>query len=345
MARHRKEINIKLVAEEAGVSLATVSRVINNRTDVSEAMRRRVSAVVEKFNFAPTKGSERRFNIGIIVVMDSSLVNEYISQVLDGVADYSDDGLLDVTVIFYRITPNAKPLLQLIRERRCDAVVLFPPERVTDQLPQLIEAEIPTMLVNGEQSAPKMGFLNNESYSGAVKAMEYLADCGHRNIGFLCNAVKTHGNHQQRLQAYLDAMRQINPDFSTNWIIPHQPTPETYKAGYDQCKRLLLTCPEVTAIFCSNDEMAIGAIKACWDAKLRVPDDISIIGFDDILYGCYQHPALTTVKQPLAELGYRAVQYLDEFLKNQRETLPCETLGTRLIIRDSVKKRTERENE
>ena len=169
MARHKKEINIKLVAEEAGVSLATVSRVINNRTDVSEAMRRKVSAVVEKFNFAPTKGSERRINIGVIVVMDTSLVNEYISQVLDGVADYSDGGLLDVTVIFYRITPDAKPLLQLIRERRCDAVVLFPPERVTDQLPQLIESEIPVMLVNGSTNAPKMGFLNNESYTGAVK--------------------------------------------------------------------------------------------------------------------------------------------------------------------------------
>ena len=336
MARHRKEINIKLVAEEAGVSLATVSRVINNRTDVSEAMRRRVSAVVEKFNFAPTKGSERRLNIGVIVVMDSSLVNEYISQVLDGVADYSDDGLLDVTVIFYRIAPEAKPLLQLIRERRCDAVVLFPPEQVTSQISQLVESEIPVMLVNGGMSAPKMGYLNNESYSGAVKAMEYLAGCGHRKIGFLCNKLENNGNHQQRLQAYLDMMKQINPEYRKEWIIPHQPTPETYEAGYNQCTQLLLTCPEITAVFCSNDEMAIGAIKACWDAKLRVPEDISVIGFDDILHGRYQHPALTTVKQPLTELGFRAVKYLDEFLKNRRNNLPCETLETELIVRDSV---------
>ena len=336
MARHKKEINIKLVAEEAGVSLATVSRVINNRTDVSEAMRRRVSAVVEKFNFAPTKGSERRFNIGVIVVMDSSLVNEYISQVLDGVADYSDGGLLDVTVILYRIAPEAKPLLQLIRERRCDAVVLFPPEQVTGQLPQLIEAEIPTILVNGEQSAPKMGFLNNESYSGAVKAMEFLAGRGHRNIGFLCNAQENSENHQQRLQAYLDVMARINPERRAQWIIPHQPTPETAEAGYNQCMQLLLTCPEITAVFCTNDEMAIGAIKACWDADLRVPEDISVIGFDDIPYGRYLHPALSTVKQPLTELGFRAVKYLDEFLKNRRNDLPCETLETELVIRDSV---------
>ncbi len=335
MARRKKKINIKLVAEEAGVSLATVSRVINNRTDVSEAMRKKVAAVVEKFNFAPTKGSERRFNIGIIVILDLSLVNEYISQVLDGVADYSDGEMIDVTVIFYRITPEAKPLLQLIRERRCDAVVLFPPERVVDQLPQLIEAEIPTMLINGETSASKLGFLNNESYCGSVKAMEYLVENGHRNIGFLCNALENSENHQQRLQGYLDVMAKINPG-NTDWIIPHQPTPETTEAGYNQCTQLLLTHPEVTAIFCTNDEMAVGAIKACWDADLRVPEDISVIGFDDIPYGRYLHPALTTVKQPLLDLGYRAVKYLDEFLKNQRNDLPGETLDTKLVVRDSV---------
>lgn len=336
MARRKKTINIRLVAEEAGVSLATVSRVINNRTDVSEAMRKKVAAVVEKFNFAPTKGSERRLNIGVIVVMDSSLVNEYISQVLDGVADYSDGGLIDVTVIFYRVESEGKSLLQLIRERRCDAVVLFPPERVTDQLPQLVEAEIPVMLINGKKSAPKMGFLNNESYGGAVKAMEYLEACGHRNIGFLCNALENSENHQQRLQGYLDVMARLNSARKAAWIVPHQPTPETAEAGYNQCMQLLLTSPEVTAVFCTNDEMAVGAIKACWDSGLRVPEDISVIGFDDIPYCRYLHPALTTVKQPLIEFGYRAVKYLDEFLKNQLPELPGEMLDTKLIVRESV---------
>lgn len=341
MARHRKEINIKLVAEEAGVSLATVSRVINNRTDVSEEVRRRVSAVVEKFNFAPTKGSERRFNIGVIVVMDSSLVNEYISQVLDGIADYSDGGQLDITVIFYRIAPNAKPLLQLIRERRCDAVVLFPVDKIVDQIPHLIEAEIPTMLINGKIAANRIGYVNNESYAGAIQAMEYLAECGHRKIGFLCNALEASENHQQRLQAYLDVMARINPDYNKGWIIPHQPTNETTQAGYNQCGQLLEMFPEVTAIFCTNDEMAIGAIKACWDANLRVPEDISIIGFDDIPYGRYLHPALTTVKQPLTELGFLAIKSLDEFLKKEKGNLPEKTLNTKLIIRDSVAKITQ----
>ena len=131
-------------------------------------------------------------------------------------------------------------------------------------------------------------------------------------------------------------MARINPERRAQWIIPHQPTPETAEAGYNQCMQLLLTCPEITAVFCTNDEMAIGAIKACWDADLRVPEDISVIGFDDIPYGRYLHPALSTVKQPLTELGFRAVKYLDEFLKNRRNDLPCETLETELVIRDSV---------
>lgn len=342
MARPKKAINIQLVAEKARVSPATVSRVINNRTDVSETVRRRVSAVVEKINFAPTKGSERRFNIGIIVMLDSSLVNEYISQVLDGVANYSDDGLLDVTVIFYRIAPGAKSLLQLIRERRCDAVVLFPVDKIADQIPQLIEAEIPAMLINGKIAAAKIGYVNNESYDGALQAMEYLAQCGHRDIGFLCNALENSENHQQRLQAYLDVMARIHPGYPKEWIIPHQPTSETAQAGYNQCRKLLTLFPKVTAVFCTNDEMAIGAVKACREANLRVPEDISIVGFDDIPYGRYLHPALTTVNQPLARLGFLAVKYLDEFLKNRRASLPCETLKTGLVVRDSVMKRGEK---
>lgn len=120
------------------------------------------------------------------------------------------------------------------------------------------------------------------------------------------------------------------------WIVPHHPTEQTADAGFDQCRSLLKHAPGVTAVFCTNDEMAMGAIKACWEAGLRVPDDISVIGFDGLPYGKYLHPALTTVRQPLTELGAGAVRYLDEFLKGQRTVLPEETLGTELVIRDSV---------
>lgn len=336
MARHKKDINIRLVAEQAGVSVATVSRVVNNRTDVSETVRRKVSEVIERFNFAPTKSVERRVNIGIVVALDGPLINDYITQILDGVASYSDGGNLDVTVVLYRVCPEAKTLLQTIRERRCDAVVIVPPEPVADQLDDLRDAEIPTMLINSDLTGPKMGYIGNESYSGAVKAMEYLIACGHRRIGFLCNSLVNSNNHTQRLQAYKDVLARNGIAGDPAWIVPHHPTEQTADAGFDQCRSLLKHAPGVTAVFCTNDEMAMGAIKACWEAGLRVPDDISVIGFDGLPYGKYLHPALTTVRQPLTELGAGAVRYLDEFLKGQRTVLPEETLGTELVIRDSV---------
>ncbi len=337
MARRKKDINIRLVAEQAGVSLATVSRVINNRTDVSESVRNKVLEVVDSLNFAPTKSSERRINIGVIVVLEQSMLNEYSTEVLDGIANSTGSGNVDVTVIFYRLSDSAKSLLQLIRERRCDAVMIFPFEKVADQLDDLENAGIPTMIINGDRAGLKRGYINNESYSGAREMMQYLLDMGHQKIGFLCNSLINNVNHRQRLQAYQEAMTAAKLDILEGWIIPHSPTALTEEAGYNQCKALLQHPVRPTAIFCTNDEMALGAIKCCWDNDLNVPDDISVVGFDDIRFTRFIHPALTTVRQPLREIGDRAIRALDEFLKGQLSTLPAETLHTTLVIRDSVK--------
>ncbi len=337
MARRKKDINIKLVAQEAEVSVATVSRVVNNRTDVSEAVRQRVQAVIERFNFSPTKSTERRINIGVIVSIDQPVIDEYCAQLLDGIAKYSGGTNVDVTVIFNCVSVNPRPLLQTIRERRCDAVVLISTERVMNELDDLDRAEIPTMLVNSAIKRDKIGYVNNESYSGAFNAISFLLQLGHRNIGFLCNSLVNSENHQQRLNGYRDALEKAGIPADPQLIIPHQPTTHTPEAGYRQTIKLLENNTGVTAIFCTNDEMAVGALKACWERGLRVPDDISVMGFDDIPYAQFTHPALTTVRQPLSELGYRAVKYLDLYLKGVIRELPTEVIGTELVIRESTR--------
>ncbi len=336
MARPRKNINIRLVAEEAGVSVATVSRVVNNRTDVSEAVRRRVAAVIDRVNFLPTKSFDRRMNIGVMVALETPLISDYVSLILDGVSTYSTTGSVDVTVMLYRVGLEGKPLLQTIRERRCDAVIIVPGEPVAEQLEELRRAEIPVMLINGSMTGPKMGCIGTEAYAGGVKAMRYLIQCGHRRIGFLCNVLQPANNHSRRLQAYRDVLSEYGIEPRPEWVVAHHPTEQTSDAGYDQCCTLLRQAPEVTAVFCTNDGMAIGAIKACWDAGRRVPEDVSVIGFDGIACGKYLHPALTTVCQPLVAIGHNAVRYLDEFLRGERTVLPNEVLDTELVIRDSV---------
>jgi DNA-binding LacI/PurR family transcriptional regulator len=336
MARRKKHINIKLMAKEANVSVATISRVINNRTDVSEALRKRVQAVVSKFDFSPTKRVERRINIGIIVPIVNPVIGEYMAQVLNGIARYSGESNIDATIIIDCLSFQSKSLLQIIRERRCDAVVVISPARTLKEIDDLDNAGIPTMLVNVEYKANKIGYINNKSYAGAITATNYLLQLGHRNIGFICGSMANNVNHQERLQGYKDAMENAGEKLNPDWIIPHQPTHQTPEAGYIETQALLDKHPEISAIFATNDEMAFGAIKACWDRGLHIPNDISIIGFDDIPFSSYMHPALSTIRQPLSELGYRAIKYLDLYLKGKITELPTENMETELIIRQSV---------
>ena len=336
MARRKKDISITQVAEKAKVSVATVTRVFNHRTDVSEKVRKRVQEVIKKINFSPDKSSERRLNIGVIVSIEKPAVDEYLAQVLDGVTRYSGESNLDATIVINCVSFERPSLIQIIRERRCDAVVLVSPEKIIDEIKALEKASIPTMMVNYDIAAARIGYINNKSYSGALAATSYLIQLGHKKIGFLCSTMKNSVNHQERLQGYMNAMRNSALNVKEKWIIEHQPTQRTPEAGYKEAQKLLSESPEVTAIFAMNDEMAFGAIKACWDRGLKVPDDISIIGFDDIPFSSYMHPALSTVRQPISELGYRATKYLALYLKGEISRLPREELETELIIRQST---------
>ncbi len=175
MARKKKDISIKLVANEANVSVATVSRVINNRTDVSESVRKRVQEIISKFNFSPTKSTERRVNIGVILSVENPVIDEYTAQVLDGITRYSGKSNLDATIVVNCFNLNPVPLLQIIRERRCDAVVLIFPEKVIDEIKDLAQAAIPTILVNTDMiQGEKMGYVNNTSYKGALAVANLL---------------------------------------------------------------------------------------------------------------------------------------------------------------------------
>lgn len=336
MARPHKEINIRLVAQEAEVSVATVSRVVNNRTDVSESVRRRVREIIDKYRFSTDKGKERVSNLGFIISTDNPTLSEYTAQVLDGVSRYSSENNVATAVIMDCRNIRHKPLLQIIRERRCDGVAVITAEKLVREIEELDDAGIPTMLINNPIKRASIGFVNNESYSGARQAAAYLIQLGHRRIGFLCNNMESSENHQQRLAGYRDAMTAAGLEVDPAWVIPHQPTEQTPEAGFRQAQTLFRQAPDVTAIFAANDEMAFGTIKACWDSGRRVPADISVIGFDDIPFSSYMHPALSTVRQPLCELGYRAMRYLDAFIKGSIGELPGDTLGTELVIREST---------
>ena len=335
MPRRTKTNNIRLVSERAGVSVATVSRVVNNRTDVSEELRKKIQAVIDELNFSPNKGAKRVFNIGVVISQEKPLMDEYLSELITGMSAFIGTESADLSIIM-NSGCRKRSILKQIRERRCDGVCLFAGD--LPQISELEKAQIPVMMLNYPYRSEKIGFVNNESYRGETDAMEHLIGLGHRRIAFLAMNMTDDENHLHRFKAYTDALKRHGIEPDENLVINHIPTLYGQEAGYLQTMRLFRQAPDVTAIAASNDAMAQGAYKACWETGRKIPDDISIIGFDDLPGSAYLNPPLTTVAQPLYEIGYKAANYLYLYLSGTLAELPGETLETKLIIRNSTAK-------
>ena len=343
MVKRSKKININLVAERAGVSLASVSRVVNNHPDVSESLRKKVMTVVEEINFTPNKGAERVFRIGVIVGTGKLEVTDYVAALLSGMGRYVDGRDLELSVCMN----TRHDLLRTCRLQRCDAVMMICGEYLLERVPALASAGLPVMLINTPLQGERIGFISHDSLASARQLLRCLTEVGHRNIAYLSvfgNHRKGRGisdNHQERAEAYREAMRAQGKS-PEQWFVPklldecHGEILSAKEVGYRQTIQLLARSPEVTAIACANDEIALGCHKACFDLGKKIPEDISVVGFDDQSFAGYLSPGLTTVRQPLAAMAAAGIHALEAFLKGEQTVLPQEYLPTELMIRGSV---------
>lgn len=339
MPPQTKKINIRLVAQKAGVSIASVSRVVNNRTDVSEETRKRVQTVVDELDFVPNKGSDRIFNIGVLLAPGTAIFSNYLSSMLGGMIDFATRNGVHISVMS-NVRGSERNTLQMIRERRCDALCVPMNGERLDELSCLKNSGLPVMLINTPVKGKRMGFINNNSYQGACLLTEHLLSLGHRKIGYLSQliAAESDENHTMRYKGFCDTLQKYGITPERKYFVEHIPTAYTQESGYLQTEKLLRQAPEVTAIMAADDETALGAYKACWERGLKIPDDISVTGFDDLPLAGYFYPPLTTVRQPLYEMGAKAVNYLQLFLQNSLAELPGETLDFELVTRNSTKK-------
>jgi DNA-binding LacI/PurR family transcriptional regulator len=337
MVRTAGKLSIKTIAREANVSIATVSRVMNNRSDVTEELRQRVRDVLDRSEYRPRIMSNRTINLAIVLQMCHPIVENFTAGILSGISKYAFEQGVDTTTIFlptHRATKES--VLEKIRERRCDAAVLVFPQTLREQLLEMTRSGVPIIMINARFDIEGTGYVDNDSYAGAHEATKHLLALGHRRIGFLCNVMKDNDDHQFRFAGYEMAMKEAGIEVDPRWIVTHLPTYQTERAGYLQAQALLDADPSVTAIFATNDNMAYGAILACTERGLRVPDDISVVGFDDYPTSAYYNPPLTTVRQPLEELGYRAAKYADTLAKGAIPVPPREILPTKLVVRKST---------
>jgi LacI family transcriptional regulator len=327
---------IRDIARLSGVSIATVSRVLNDRPDVSDETRETVLEVVRRLGFT-TNRSARALSAGrtgLVGVTLPIVHAPYFSFILAGAAEglYEQDMRAILCPTLHQHEREVT-LLDRLMHGTTDGAILLLPEETSEELTLLQQQRFPFVVVDPrvqlEEGIPSVTAANA---SGAKRVTEHLLSLGHRRIaaitgpaGWVATEERRNGYH-----AALAAAAVI-PDpaleMTSNWMI---------SGGYEAGAALLELPDPPTAIFAFNDNLAIGAMRAARARGLRVPEDLSIVGFDDTEEAAIVTPALTTVRQPLAEMGRMAVSLLVRLLDKQRvEALRVE-LATRLVVREST---------
>ena len=202
------------------------------------------------------------------------------------------------------------------------------------KLPELIEAGIPLVFIDVDIEDKRVSYIISDNIDGAKKAVRHLAELGHEKIAIITGESITVPT-QMRLKGYREEMEAQNASINEDWIIEGR---FSVDGGYEAMQKLLKIEDRPTAIFCQGDEIAIGAMKAIKEAGLKVPDDFSIVGFDDIEISQYLNPALTTIRQQKEEMGIEAADMIIKLINHKEEKVEPEVIKTKLIERSTTKK-------
>ncbi len=322
------------VAREAGVSLMTVSRVINNKSQVSAATRQRVLSIVEQLGYRPSGiarglATRRTGTLGLVV---PDVANPFFADVARGAEHQAYTKGYNVFLCNTAEDPEREiAVLQLLDEKRVDGVVLCSSRLEDEDLRALLGRHPAVVLVNRQLERTNAGAVLIDDETGGQAATQHLLQSGHRAVGFLAGP-PTSRSGRQRAQGYRAALGVAGLPYEPAWVRHCSPVVE---GGQKAARELLNACPGLTALFCYNDLVAVGALQACADLGRQVPADLAIAGFDDILLSALVSPPLTTCRVPRRELGVQSMRSLLDQIGGCLENEPI-VLQPELIIRASA---------
>jgi LacI family transcriptional regulator, galactose operon repressor len=335
--RNNKDTKVTIVdvAAKAGVSFGTVSRVINNDVHVKDDTRQRVQEAMRDLGFVANRQARslaggRSNTIGVLV---PDLGTGYIGEIIRGIdAELGLRGLDLVLYTTHRTASKEASYVADLAKGMVDGLLLVLPRNPTDYIGNLTGHKFPFVLIDHQgigRDCPAVGASN---WQGAYSATEYLIKLGHQRIGFITGWMDL-GCAADRLDGYRSALRTHHLADAPELVYEgtfFQPD------GFSGASAFLDLAVPPTAIFASNDVMAMGTMDAVRSRGLRVPDDVSVLGFDDIPQAALVHPALTTVRQPLEQMGRVATQMLLDSLEKPEKAINRLELPTELVIRDST---------
>src|ERR1700761_2315421 len=329
------KMDIRSVARLANVSIATVSRTINRVSTVNPKTAKRVWEVIEKLNYFPNTQarslvSGRSRLLGLIV---SEITNPFFPELIQGFEDIAVEHGYEILISSTNYDPRRMSLcIRRMLERRAEGVAVMTFGVEKPLLEQLAERNVPLVFVDVGPERPGISLLRVDYRNGIQQGVEHLAGLGHRKIAFVSGPKRLH-SAQSRLTAFIKSIEESGLEADPAWLIEGDHTLEGGAAAMEQ---LLKSKPMPTAVMCSNDMTAIGVLHKLYRAGLKAPDDVSVIGFDDIHIAQVTIPPLTTIQMSCFDLARAAVTALRAHREEELEPQRLYKIPTRLIVREST---------
>lgn len=338
------------IAEKASVSITTVSKVINNRASdvgIKSDTQKRILDIARELNCHPNSSARslklrKSHTLGVVAY---DMREPYYGDILTGVEEESKDkGYFCMLSTVEEDVEREQAYLKMFRQKRVDGILLIGAllELRRENILQLVDEEIPIVFVGKKTDEFSVPFVTVDNKKGSLLATEYLIGLGHRKIAFIRGVVGQVETveSRERFEGYRLTLEKNNLPFREELVESGRLGRTALDSGYQCAARFLSKSEPPTAIFAFDDLMGIGAMKAVRDKGMRVPGDVSVVGFDNIALSAYSDPPLTTVEQPMVEMGKKGAETLINLIENSTEDIADKStvLQPRLIVRESTSK-------
>lgn len=331
-----KNINLKEVAKRAGVSIATVSRVINDMDNVKPETRIRVEKVIKELGYKPNRVAKRlrykKSSGNLIGVLIPDIRNPFYVDVLRGIEDVTYVNECAIIVCnFSQDEKKAKFYLDILEAESVDGLIVAPVNENDQNVINIIKSGLPVVCVDRGLNDIDVDVVVVENREGAYSAVDYLAKKGYKRIAYIGGLTQIPST-REREKGYYDALRDNN--------IPIYPElvkfgDSSHESGVKLTEELLSLPQPPDALFTGNNLITLGALETIHNKGLKIPDDIAIVGFDDMYWSISLNPPLTAVRQPAYEIGKRAAELLIQKIIDPSRSPVRMVLKTELIIRKS----------
>lgn len=338
----KKQINATLesLAKHLNLSESTISRALNGKSEkyrISSKTTKLILETAKAMNYEPNQLArglrlQRTNTIGIII---PDITNPFFSKIVRWIENAArENGVSTLISDSNEKTENEKLSVQLFSNRKIDGMIISPVGEESEHLVKAGNKNMPIVLIDRFLDGLNFPFVGSNNFDGAKEAIDYLISRGHKKIGFIQGTCDTSVN-RERVNGYIQSLNNNNIPLDMSLVVGNSFEEEN---GYLETKLLLNSKKKITAIFAASNLIALGAIKAINEENLKIPEDISIISFDDQPYSDYLSTPMTTVAQQSKEIGTLAFKMLADMIKTKKlNNINKIQLPTKLIIRNSVK--------